>query len=71
VTAVVHYDGTVGMGYIDPNEVLTFESCYFVAGQRPPSGFARKEGTRTLGDVDPVAVSEVLSDLTTLAAKAK
>jgi hypothetical protein len=71
VTAVVHYEGTVGMGYIDPNELLTLKTCYFVAGQRRPSGYAFKEKTLQLGGVDPVAVSEVLTDLTALAAKAK
>jgi predicted DNA-binding WGR domain protein len=71
VTAVVHYEGTVGMGYIDPNEELKIEGCYFAAGHRPPAGYAYKEETVKLGDVDPVAVSEVLADLTALAAKAK
>jgi hypothetical protein len=71
VTAVVHYDGNIGFGYIDPNETLSFERCYFVAGIRGPSGFERRESALELGKVDPVAVSEVLSDLSALAAKAK
>jgi predicted DNA-binding WGR domain protein len=71
VTAVVHYEGGVGYGYIDPNSSLTFKTCYFVKGIRGPSGYAWKEKTVRLGDVDPVAVSEVLSDLSALAAKGK
>jgi hypothetical protein len=71
VTAVVHYDGGVGYGFIDPNESLTMESCYFVPGNRGPSGYSHKEKKVKLGDVDPVSVSEVLTDLTSLAAKGK
>ena len=70
-TAVVHYDGSVGFGYIDPDETLKFDGCYFVEGIRNPSGYAHGEKSMQLGKVDPVAVSEVLSDLSTLAAKAK
>src|SRR5262245_4334597 len=71
VTAVVHYEGTVGFGYISPDETVSFSNCYFVSGIRGPSGYARNEKTLELGKVDPVAVSEVLNDLSTLAAKAK
>jgi hypothetical protein len=71
VTAVVTYQGSVAMGYIDPNEILTVEKCYFVEGNRGPSGYAHKEKALKLGAVDPVAVSEVLTDLTALAAKGK
>ena len=71
VTAVVQYEGVVGYGYIDPNSSIAFKQCYFVSGVRGPSGYAHKEKTLPLGEVDPVAVSEVLSDLSALAAKAK
>jgi hypothetical protein len=71
LTAVVHYEGTVGFGYIDPNENLTFTNCYFVEGMREPSGYQDKEKTVKLANVDPVAISEVLTDLSALAAKAK
>ena len=71
VTAVVHYDGMVGFGYIQPDESLSFERCYFVVGLRKPSGYVRQEAMLPLGEVDPIAVSEVLSDLSTLASKAK
>jgi hypothetical protein len=70
VTAVVSYEGTVGMGYIDPSELLTIDHVQFVTGMRPPSGYGwNKEKTLTLGDVPPVVVSEVIADLTSLAAK--
>ncbi|EMI16331.1 WGR domain-containing protein [Rhodopirellula maiorica SM1] len=39
VTAVVHYDGVVGMGYIDPDEMLKTESIHFCKGMRAPSGY--------------------------------
>jgi predicted DNA-binding WGR domain protein len=71
VTAVVHYEGNVGFGFIDPNEMLAMKECYFVEGIRPPTGYAYKEKSVKLGEVDPVAVSEVLTDLTALAAKGK
>lgn len=71
VTAVIHYDGMVAFGFIDPNESLSFKGCYFVTGLRGPSGYAHNEKTLALSKVDPIAVSEVLSDLSALAAKAK
>ena len=39
VTAVIRYEGTVGMGYIDPNEMLTLSSIHFCAGMRARSGY--------------------------------
>jgi hypothetical protein len=38
---------------------------------REPSGYQDKEKTVKLANVDPVAISEVLTDLSALAAKAK
>jgi predicted DNA-binding WGR domain protein len=69
VTAVVHYEGNVGFGYIDPNETLKITTCYFVKGIRPPSGYMEKEKHVPLKDIDPVAISEVLTDLSALASK--
>ncbi|MBY0523276.1 MAG: DUF4132 domain-containing protein [Gemmataceae bacterium] len=69
VTAVVRYDGSVGMGYIQPDELLSIVEFYFVAGFRGPGGFARNEKKLTLGDMDAVVLSEVLSDVTALTAK--
>jgi hypothetical protein len=60
------------MGYIDPNEELTMQTCCFVRGLRGPSGYGwNQEKKLILAEVDPVAVSEVLTDLTALAAKGK
>jgi predicted DNA-binding WGR domain protein len=72
VTAVVSYEGTVGMGYIDPNEELTMKGCYFLAGLREPSGYEsyEKKALR-LGEVDPVVISETIHDLEVVASKGK
>src|SRR5262249_41070198 len=62
VTAVVHYEGVVGMGYIDPNEQLTIRSVYFCSGMRPPSGYGwNSEEKMALGKISPVVISEVLA----------
>lgn len=72
VTAVIGYLGTVGMGYIDPNELLTIASVQFVKGLRPPSGYGwDKQSVLKLGEVPPVVMSEVLADLHLLKSKAK
>jgi hypothetical protein len=72
ITVIVNYEGNVGMGYIDPNESLTVKSVQFLSGMRPPSGYGwKKEGALKLGAVPPVVISEVLADLTALAAKGK
>ena len=72
VTAVVGYEGSVGMGFIDPNELLTIQNVQFVSGMRPPSGYGwDKEKVLKLGDVPPVVMSEVIADVTSLAAKGK
>ena len=71
VTANVTYDGTVGYGYIDPNELLTFETCYFTADEGERKTWRYKETRMKLSDVNPVVTSEVIKDLSELAAKAK
>ena len=74
VTAVVHYDGTVGMGYIDPEEMLTLEDVYFIPGMRQPSGYGWEEKNvkkAKLGTVNPIVISEVLADMQVLKSKAK
>ena len=43
VTAVLSYDGNVGMGWIDPGEELTMEGCYFLPGLHGPSGYEKHE----------------------------
>ena len=72
VTAVVTYDGTVGMGYIDPDETLTMKTVYFCQGIREPSGYGwGKNKLMKLSSVPPVVLSEVLNDLEVLKAKAR
>ncbi len=72
VTAVVGYDGTVGMGYIDPNELLTLQSVYFCPGRRASSGYGwGSEKKLPLREISPVVISEVLSHMQVLKSKAK
>lgn len=74
VTAVVHYEGTVGMGYIDPNEMLTLDEIYFIPGMRQPSGYGwedKNSKKSKLGSVNPIVISEVLADMQVLKTKAK
>jgi hypothetical protein len=72
ITAVVHYEGTVGMGYIDPNEMLTVQGVYFCPGMRAPSGYGwNSEKKLPLGEIAPVVMSEVLSHMHVLKSKAK
>ena len=71
VTAVVLYEGVVGMQYIDTGEHLTITDVYFVPGARQPGGYAHKEPTIKLSKVDPIVLSEVLHDLNLLASKAE
>ncbi|MBS0206199.1 MAG: DUF4132 domain-containing protein [Planctomycetes bacterium] len=73
VTAVVQYDGNVGMGWIDPDEILEVSGCQFVRGMRAPSGygFGKDDRVLKLGDVDPIVVSEVIADLNELKTKAR
>jgi hypothetical protein len=72
VTAVVNYEGTVGMGYIDPNEELSLEDVYFVPGMRMPSGYGSGKETKIkLGNVDEIVISEVLADFELIKSKAK
>ena len=72
VTAVVLYEGCVGMQYIEANEQLTVTDVYFVNGARQPDGYASSnEPKLKLSTVDPIVMSEVLHDLNFLASKAE
>ncbi len=72
VTAVIHYDGSVGMGYIEPDETLKTDSIHFCKGMRPPSvyGWGSKK-TMKLSDVPAIVISEVMADLNVLKTKAQ
>jgi len=72
VTALVSYEGSVSMGYIQPDEELTVTGCVFVDGLREPSGYGDDMNKKLkLGEVDPIVLSETLHDLTIVASKAK
>lgn len=71
LTAVVHYQDGVAIGYIvdAPDQRLSYVA--FVPGIRSPEWWPEHKQRLALGALDPVVVSEVLSDLTALMAKAK
>jgi len=72
VTALVSYEGSVSMGYIQPDEELKVTGCVFVEGLREPSGYGDDMNKKLkLGEVDPIVLSETLHDLTIVASKAK
>ncbi|HEY3321630.1 MAG TPA: DUF4132 domain-containing protein [Planctomycetota bacterium] len=73
ITAVVEYEGNVGMGYIDPNENLELKKCYFLKGLYNPQAYEyhSKEKALKLSGIGPIVISETLSDLQMLASKAK
>lgn len=78
VTAIVNYDGTVGMGWISPDEMLEILEVCFYRGLRDPSGYSNwgnspteAECLMTLKDVPMIVISEVLADMQVLKSKAK
>jgi hypothetical protein len=71
VTAVVEYDGSVSMGYIDAKEFLKMTTCYFLPYIYEPETYnwtVQKVGM-LLKEVDPVVISETLNDLQQLVSK--
>ena len=72
VTAVVGFEGIVGMGYIEPEEMLTTETVHFCKGMRKPSGYRWDKSKKfKLGEVPELVASEVMADLNILQSKAK
>ncbi|MEM7475555.1 MAG: DUF4132 domain-containing protein [Planctomycetota bacterium] len=72
VTAVIHYEGVAGMGYIDPDETLDVKSVLFCKGMREPSGYGwGNKKICFVKDVSPIVLSEVLADLHVLQSKVK
>ncbi len=71
VTAVLTYHDGVPVGYIDDWDDQTLGACVFVRGITGPSGYRGYQDLDTVppGEVDPVVISEVLSDLSIVAAK--
>ncbi len=72
VTAVVEYEG-VPVGYMDGWDDQKMEKCFFLKGIRTPQSYPHYEEKNALklSDIDPVAISETLSDLTFVASKGK
>jgi hypothetical protein len=71
VTAVVQYSDGVPVGYMEGWDDQTITECFFVAGIYKPHMYPDHKKALKLGDVDRVAVSEVLKDLTLIASKGK
>jgi hypothetical protein len=73
VTAVAEYDGGLWAGNIADPHPVAVKRCTFLKGLVAPDRVWRRDQPKalTLGDVDPVVLSEVLADLTFLASKAE
>jgi hypothetical protein len=69
ITAIVQYQG-VPIGYMDGWDDQSIECCFFLDGIYTPEMYPNHNKAIKLGDVDAVVISEVLQDLTTIAAKA-
>lgn len=70
VTAVVKYQG-LPIGWMDGWTDQTFEWCVFVSGINQRWASPTSSNLITLDDVDPIALSETLADLTLVASKGK
>ena len=71
ITAVVNYEEGVPVGYMEGWEDQRLTNCFFVPGIYTPKMYPEHKNAMKLGDVDPVAVSEVIKDLTLIASKGK
>jgi hypothetical protein len=69
VTAILEYADGVPVGYIEGWADQVLEHCYFTPGIYIPVIYPGRRNMIPLGQVDPVVISEVLSDLNTIAAK--
>ena len=72
VTAVVQYEAGIWVGGIADEQDQRMERCFFVPGVYTPVVYNPPHKNRLpLGEVDPVAISEVLRDLGAVAATAR
>jgi predicted DNA-binding WGR domain protein len=71
ITAVVEYEQGVPVGYMEGWDDQEITRAYFVRGVYKPAMYPKHEDTLKLGEVDPVAISEVLKDLILIASKGK
>ncbi len=71
ITAVLHYEDGIPIGYMEGWDNQRLRGCYFVPGIAHPHGLWHGSKNKLpLGKVDLVVVSEVLRDLHVLASKA-
>lgn len=71
VTAVVEYEEGVPVGYMEGWDDQMITRCFFIPGVWKPDMYPDHKNVLRLGEVDPVVISEVLADLTGIAAKGK
>lgn len=71
VTAVVTYEPGMGMGYVAEAGDQAIDHCFFVDGLQKGDWYRQVKDALKLGSVDAVVISEVLGDLTGIAAKGK
>ncbi|MBX7219050.1 MAG: DUF4132 domain-containing protein [Blastocatellia bacterium] len=70
ITAVVEFYG-VPLGYSEGWEDQKLERCFFVPGLYKPRAYPEHKNKLKLGEIDPLAISEVLFDLTTVVGSRK
>jgi predicted DNA-binding WGR domain protein len=70
VTAIVQYYG-VPVGYMEGWEDQSIERCFFLEGIYTPQMYPDHKKAIGLQKIDPVVISEILQDLTAIAAKAQ
>lgn len=72
VTAVIENEDGVMLGLgIEDSGDQRMTRCFFAQGLHAPGSYVPRKGLPKLADIDPLAVSEVLADLTLLASKGK
>ena len=71
VTAVVEYENGVPVGYMEGWDDQRITRCFFVPGIYKPQMYPEHKDALNLGEVDRIAVSEALKDLTLIASKGK
>lgn len=69
VTAIVGYECGIPVGYMEGWEDQKVTECFFIPGIHTPQMYPRYKDTLSLGNVDPVVLSEVIADLNVLASK--
>ena len=71
LTALVNYEEGFSVGYWEGAGEQTIERVFFMAGLQSPSMWSDTKKALRLAEVDPIALSEVLSDFEQLLTKAE